>query len=124
MVAYNPDTMSNTLTRGGPLACARRVSIDAKLTSDSRKAVVLGWSSSCTDSVARPRLQRQPGGPLETQVNLSLSIGPGWPERLGHQWVMRVADPLMYLWDPVRLRTHRSEGDLERDPLNWIFDQG
>ncbi len=44
MVAYNPDSTSNTLTRGGPLALQPAgYQFDLSLSSDSRKAVVLEW---------------------------------------------------------------------------------
>ncbi len=127
MVAYNPDTMSNTLTRGGPLALRPAgYQIDANLTSDSRKAVVLGWSSSVYRT---PSLGLDYYGNLEVRwkprPNFSLSMGPGYSRSVSAiQWVTRVADPLM----TATYGTRYVFGRIDQKELssvvrlNWVFD--
>ncbi|NIN92596.1 hypothetical protein GTO36_06365, partial [bacterium] len=98
MFAYNPKTISNTLTRGGPLALIPSgYEINFGLSTDSRKPIVISahgnhysrtiddysWSSSVS-------LRWKPG------TNISFSFGPSYSIRKSSiQWVTRVDDPLM-----------------------------
>jgi len=93
MIAYNPKTLSNDLTRGGPLALipsGRQINFN--FFSDSRKPVVLslnsshylrptegfGWSRGLT-LLWKPR------------SNVSLSLGPGYYSRRSKiQWITEV----------------------------------
>jgi hypothetical protein len=98
MLAYNPQTFSNTLTRGGPLALMPSgYEADFSLSTDSRKPIVIstyeyyysrptdGYSSSSGVSLRwKPR------------TNISFSFGPEYYVRKSSiQWVTRVDDPLM-----------------------------
>ncbi len=127
MVAYNPDGLSNTLTRGGPLAVAPGgLQFDLNLTTDSRKAVVLGWSSSLYQ-------RRATGWYLQTSLelrwkprsNFSLSVGPGYNRNISDiQWVTRVEDPLMAATYGTRyVFGHIDQKELTSEVrLNWIFN--
>jgi len=127
MVAYNPDSMSNSMTRGGPLAReAGGAQLDLKLTTDTRRAVVLGWSSSLYE-------RRWSGWNLRAglelrwkpRTNFSLSVGPGYAREVSDiQYVTSVPDALMaatygtrYVFGHIDQRTLSSEVR-----LNWIFD--
>ena len=126
MVAYNPDTISNSLTRGGPLvAIPSGYQLDLGVSSDNRKAVVLSAYTS---------FYRRPGDSVssESEVslrwkprsNFSLSFGPSYSfHKSKIQWVSRVTDPLMtetygarYVFGRIDQRTLASE-----IRLNWIF---
>jgi len=126
MVAYNPETYSKTLTRGGPLAVVPYgYQVDVGFSSDSRKPVVLSMTNSLYD---RP----QQGFNLRSSVSLkwkplsslSLSIGPGVSLRESDvQWVTRVRDPLMtetygtrYVFGKIKQDTLFTE-----IRLNWTF---
>ena len=98
MFAHNPQTLSKTLSRGGPLILIPSgYQFDFGFNSDSRKAVVLeGYMS----YYRRPRS----GHSLYTELslrwkpasNISLSFGPRYETDRGEmQWVTRVEDPLM-----------------------------
>ena len=98
MFAYNPDTLTYRLTRGGPLALnPGGWELDLSVDTDSRRAIVLG-----TNNV----FYRQPGvgSTLSTGLslrwkpgtNVSVSVGPQYyRETNAAQWVTRVPDPLM-----------------------------
>jgi hypothetical protein len=126
MLAYNPNTISNNLTRGGPLALIPRgYQIDFRLESDGRKAVVLEGSSSFyrrhdagTEWFGQLALHWKP------RSNINLSFGPQYGlEKSEIQWVSRVEDSLMtstygvrYVFGRINQRTISSE-----IRLNWIF---
>lgn len=126
MVAYNPDTISKDLTRGGPLALVPYgYQIDLVIYSDSRKPVVLSSQSSF---YRRPKA----GYNLSTGIylswkprsNISFSFGPSYYVRDSYfQWVRRVDDPLMtetygvrYVFGSINQQTLSGEFR-----LNWTF---
>jgi hypothetical protein len=126
MLAYNPETMSNTLTRGGPLALVPSgYQIDLMVDSDNRKAVVLEANSNL---YRRPTEGTEWGGGIslrwKPRSNISLSFGPQYTyEKAELQWVTRVNDPLMtetygarYVFGRIYQRVLSSE-----IRLNWIF---
>jgi hypothetical protein len=98
MLAYNPRTYSNDMTRGGPLVFRPwGWELDAELSTDSRKPVVIDGSMS---TYTQPGTYDQISGQIslrwKPRSNLSLSIGPSYAfEEAGHQWVTRVDDALM-----------------------------
>jgi len=98
MLAYNPQTISNTLTRGGPLALLPSgYQIDLSLSTDSRKPIVIsayqGYYSRPTDGYSWSggvSLRWKP------RTNISFSFGPEYYVRKSSiQWVTNVDDPLM-----------------------------
>jgi hypothetical protein len=98
MVAYNPDTISKNLTRGGPLALIPSGwQVEAGVTTDNRKPVVF---EVYTMNYRRPRDGNEWVGRVAARwkpgSNFSLSVGPtvGF-ETSEIQWVRRVADELM-----------------------------
>ncbi|HOI45114.1 MAG TPA: DUF5916 domain-containing protein, partial [Candidatus Aminicenantes bacterium] len=126
MAAYNPRTMSNSLTRGGPLALMPRgYQIDAFAETDGRKPVVFEASTS---------FYRRPGdgsewmGGLEARwkpkSNINISFEPEYSiQKSEIQWVTRVEDPLMtstygsrYVFGRIDQKILSSE-----IRLNWIF---
>jgi hypothetical protein len=126
MVAYNPETVSKNLTRGGPLALLPSgYQIDLSFYSDSRKPIVLSGYQSFykrpTESYewsAGVNLRWKP------RSNISFSFGPGYyVEDAYLQWVERVDDPLMaetygarYVFGSIYQRTLSAEVR-----LNWTF---
>jgi hypothetical protein len=95
MAAYNPATLSNRLTRGGPLArLPWGWELDTMLETDSRRPVILEWQSTVyrrpddgTEWQAEVALRWRP------RSNLSLSIGPEYMgETTKIQWVTQVKD--------------------------------
>lgn len=126
MLAYNPTTLSNTLTRGGPLTLTPPgYQVDLGLESDSRKAVVVEGMSSY---YRRPRS----GYEWTNQVflrwkpasNVSLSFGPGLSrEQTEMQWVIRVKDPLMMETYGTRYVFGRLHSQVLSTVLrlNWTF---
>jgi hypothetical protein len=126
MGAYNPKTLSNRLTRGGPLALIPwGWEVDATLETDGRRPIVLEGMGSV---YRRP----EDGTEWQTQVdlrwkprsNLSLSIGPQFSgETTRIQYVTSVVDPLMtstygsrYVF--ARLNQKVIAAELR---LNWTF---
>jgi len=98
MLAYNPQTISNTLTRGGPLALLPSgYQINLNLSTDSRKPVVISghgsYYSRPTDGYS---LSSSISLRWKPRTNISFSFGPGYSVRRSSiQWVTRVDDPLM-----------------------------
>jgi len=98
MLAVNPETMSITLTRGGPRALVPGgYQIDLMVSSDSRKSVVVEASGS---TYQRPRATTEFSGQLSLRwkpgSNFSLSLGPTFEFYQNDiQWVRRVTDPVM-----------------------------
>ena len=98
MFAYNPDTVSKNLTRGGPLAIIPSgYQFNLTLTTDNRKPVVFEFQGT---TYQRPRESEEWSGQLAVRwkpgSNFSLSVGPTFGvERSELQWVRGVADDLM-----------------------------
>ncbi len=98
MFAYNPDTMSKSLTRGGPLALVPwGYQVDFSLSTDSRKAIVLSGGVS---TYQRPDSSSAWGGSFalrwKPRTNINISIGPTFEfSKNDIQWVTRVSDALM-----------------------------
>lgn len=128
MVAYNPQTVSNDLTRGGPLALIKPgYQIDFGINSDSRNPVVL---TLYTSLYTRPAWDSYSwNGSIflrwKPKSNISFSLGPEYYVRNSFiQWVDRVSDPLMtatfgtrYLFG--RIHQKMLSSDLR---LNWTFN--
>lgn len=126
MFAYNPKTMSNTLTRGGPLArIPAGYQIDAGMDSDSRKPIVVSMFNTL---YKRPTEGFSWYGEVSVcwkpRSNISFSFGPGYNvERSKIQWVTRIDDPLMtetygtrYIFGKIFQRTLSNN-----IRLNWTF---
>lgn len=98
MFAYNPKTMSNNLTRGGPLALIPAgFQINFGINSDSRKPIVI---SAFQNLYSRPTEGYSWYGEVslrwKPRSNISLSLGPSYNVRHSDiQWVTGVDDPLM-----------------------------
>ena len=126
MAAVNPETISNRLTRGGPLALIPwGYEFDLMLETDGRKPVVFELGG---------MVYRRPddGTQWQTEVslnwrpssNFSLSIGPEYMgETTGIQWVTKSDDPLMtstygarYIFGHLNQRIVAAEVR-----LNWTF---
>jgi len=98
MLAYNPWTISNALTRGGPLA--RRPwgwEMDLQGETDSRKKIVIqGALTTYRQPAAGSEMSAQVTLRWKPNGNFNLSFGPGYStENTGHQWVTRVRDAAM-----------------------------
>ena len=98
MFAYNPDTISKNLTRGGPLALMPSgYQFNLNFNSDSRRPVVFEFMGT---TYQRPGVTREWEGMLSARwkpgSNFSLSVGPTL-SYLTHevQWVTRVDDATM-----------------------------
>lgn len=122
----NPKTLSNRLTRGGPLALMPwGWEVDAFLETDGRKSVVL-------EGMGTVYRRPEDGTEWQTQVdvrwqprsNLSLSIGPQYSgETTRIQYVTAVTDPLMtstygsrYVFGRLNQKVIAAEVR-----LNWTF---
>ncbi|MBD3415214.1 MAG: hypothetical protein GF421_12400 [Candidatus Aminicenantes bacterium] len=126
MIAYNPETYSKTLTRGGPIAAIPYgYQINASFTSDNRKPVVFSINNSYYN---RP----DEGFNLNSNVSMrwkplssiSLSMGPGVFFRESDiMWVTRVKDPLMAATYGTRYVFGRIKQDtlFAEVRLNWTF---
>ena len=126
MVAYNPKTISNRLTRGGPLALMPEgFQIDFGMSSDSRKPIVITVNESL---YSRPESGYSWSGGVslrwKPRSNISLTMGPGYYVRRSDiQWVTRVDDSLMtntygtrYIFGRLYQRMLYNE-----IRLNWTF---
>ena len=126
MFAYNPKTMSNNKTRGGPLALIPAgFQINLGINSDSRKPVVI---SAFQTLYSRPTEGYSWYGEVslrwKPRTNISLSLGPGYEvSRSALQWVTGVDDPLMtdtygtrYIFGRIYQRMLSSE-----IRLDWTF---
>jgi len=98
MFAYNPDTISRTQTRGGPLALIPSGwQVNLMTTTDSRKPVVLEFFGT---TYQRPRAMSEWEADLSVRwkpaSNFNLSVGPTlFFEKNDIQWVTGVDDALM-----------------------------
>jgi hypothetical protein len=98
MGAYNPDTISNRLTRGGPLALIPwGYQFELGLETDSRRPVVLEtYGNVYTRPDDGTEWQAEISLVWKPRSNFSLSLGPEFMgEKSEIQWVTRVGDPLM-----------------------------
>ncbi|MGB7295987.1 MAG: DUF5916 domain-containing protein [Candidatus Aminicenantales bacterium] len=98
LTAYNPDTISNRLTRGGPLALMPwGYQFELGIETDGRKAVVFEAGGMIYEQPdAGTQWQAELALRWRPSSNFSLSLGPEFMrERTEIQWVTRVADPLM-----------------------------
>jgi len=126
MFAYNPETVSNDHTRGGPLALIPYgYQINFSIFSDSRKPVVLElWTSTYQRPDAGYNWNAEIYLRWKPRSNISLSFGPGlYYKHSDIQWVTRVDDPLMeatygtrYVFGHLYQRMLFSE-----IRLNWTF---
>jgi len=126
MFAYNPPTLSNNMTRGGPLALRPwGWQLDLQLATDSRKSIVIEGNSSV---YTQPENGREWNAQLtliwKPRSNLSLSLGPQiMGESTNNQWVTRVKDDLM----TETFGTRYIFGHIEQKiislefRLNWTF---
>lgn len=98
MFAYNPPTLSNNMTRGGPLALRPwGWQLDLQLATDSRKSIVIeGNSTVYTQPENGREWSAQVTVRWKPRPNFSLSLGPQiMRESTNSQWVARVKDELM-----------------------------
>lgn len=98
LAAYNPDTISNRLTRGGPLALMPwGYQFELGIETDGRKAVVFEAGGMIYEQPdAGTQWQAELALSWRPSSNFSLSLGPEvMRERTEIQWVTRVTDPLM-----------------------------
>lgn len=127
MVAYNPRTISNDLTRGGPLALLESgYQVDFNISSDNRKSIVLSAYSSFYSRPAWDEYNLSSGVSLrwKPRSNISFSFGPDYSVRdTSRQWVNRADDPLMaetfgarYIFGRIYQRVLSVE-----IRLNWTF---
>ncbi len=96
--AYNPEALSKTLTRGGPMArIPFGYQVDGYMETDSRKQIV--WETSFYTYNRPANLQEQNyyiGLRWKPAPNISFSLGPSLGyERNALQWVTRVSDATM-----------------------------
>jgi hypothetical protein len=126
MLAYNPETVSNRLTRGGPLAAIPPgYQVNLNLYSDNRKAVVLeGSAMTYQRPTESTEWDAEVGLRWKPRSNFNLSFGPGYSyEDSQLMWVTQVPDPLMtstfgarYVFGRIQQRVLSS--DIR---LDWIF---
>lgn len=126
MFAYNPQTIDNTLTRGGPLAVIPSGwQYDINLYSDNRKPIVFSTYGSVYH---RPTegFRGDTGMSLrwKPSSNFDFSVGPSYSLRRSRiQWVTRVDDALMTATFGKRYIFGRIEQQLLSSEirLNWTF---
>lgn len=96
-LTYNPQTVSNNLTRGGPTALnPRGYEIDGGISSDSRKRIVLGFrmnhSNYASDSGTYTRIY--PSFEWKPSSKFSLQVSPTWETYYTNaQYVDTIDDP-------------------------------
>lgn len=126
MVVYNPDALSNVLTRGGPLAVIPYgYQINLGISSDTRKPIVL---NAFVNFYNRPLEGYRWNASLslrwKPRSNISISFRPGFYLRCSDiQWVTKVDDPFMtdtygtrYIFAEIKQETLFSE-----IRINWTF---
>ncbi|MCI0471477.1 MAG: DUF5916 domain-containing protein [Candidatus Aminicenantes bacterium] len=127
MVAYNPQTLNNEATRGGPLVLVKPgYQVDFGISSDDRKAVVLSAYSGLYHRPAWDDYSWKAGFTMrwKPKSNISFSFGPDYSvQEDPHQWVTNVDDPSMadtfgvrYIFGKIFQRVLSS--DIR---LNWTF---
>ncbi len=126
LFVYLPQTLSNKLTRGGPLALfPPGFMTQWRIESDSRKPIVFEGNFSfqklgewVTEESAKFSLRWKP------RSNMSLSVGPLIGKELNEtQWVTRVVDPLMTETYGTRYIFGRIDQKIVASEIrvNWIF---
>ena len=126
MFAYNPDTLSKTLTRGGPMAVIPYgYQVNFSISSDSRKPIVLNTFTSVYN---RPLEGYHWNASLslrwKPKSNISISFGPGiYIRNSDIQWVTKRDDPFMvdtygtrYIFAKIKQKTLFNE-----IRINWTF---
>ena len=93
-LAYNPQTMNDRRTRGGPLSLNKPgYQVDVYGNTDGRKAVVVSVSAGTYQSVQDYSAYVSAGLSLRPASNVSLSVGPQYSwERTPVQYVSQYAD--------------------------------
>ena len=127
LLAYNPDTISKNLTRGGPLVkIPYGYEVDLSLSSDTRKPIIFFASSNFyrRPTIRSYSLSESLGLRWKPRSNFSLSISPKYSEETSqYQWIRKVDDPLMTDTFGARYvfgRLHQQVLSTEIR-LNWIF---
>ncbi len=126
MFAYNPKTISNDLTRGGPLALIPAgYQINLGMDSDSRKPIFI---SADTSLYSRPTEGQSWDGEVsihwKPRSNISLSFGPSYYNRKSKiHWVTSVNDYMMTATFGTRYVFGRLDQKVLSSEirLNWIF---
>lgn len=99
LLAYNPETISNDLTRGGPLVrVPPGYQINARFNTDSRKPIVFSLMSSLYKRPSIGSYNWSSSGSIrwKPKTNISLSLGPSYYVRqTEYQWIRSVDDPYM-----------------------------
>ncbi|MFQ6038120.1 MAG: DUF5916 domain-containing protein, partial [Candidatus Aminicenantales bacterium] len=127
LLAYNPDTLSNTLTRGGPLVkVPYGYQVNTGISSDSRKPVVISAESTYYERPTIHSYSWNSGLNIrwKPRSNISLSAGPGYSLRqTDYQWIRKVPDAAMqetfgarYVFGRLFQRVVSAE-----IRVNWIF---
>jgi len=127
MLAYNPQTVSKDLTRGGPLALvAPGYQVDANIDSDNRKPIVLSAYGSLYNRPDWGDSSWHTGISLrwKPKSNISFSFGPEYGiQDTSYQWVDKFDDQLMtdtfgarYVFGRIYQRTLAAE-----IRLDWTF---
>jgi hypothetical protein len=123
--AYNPATISNRRTRGGPLTKnLPGWEIDAGWNSDSRKPVVVNMFGFIYNGGGGVNYGTELSVQWKPAPNLSLSAGPGYfVDEIGAQWVGAFDDPTAtatygrrYVYANMNQRTLSAN-----IRLNWTF---
>jgi len=124
-LAYNPQTMNDRRTRGGPLSLNRPgYQIDVYGNTDGRKAVVVSLSAGTYQSVQDYSSYLSASLSLRPASNVSLSVGPQYSwERTPVQYVSQYADSTAPLTFGNRyVFTGLAVNELSASiRLNWTF---
>lgn len=127
LVAYNPETISTDMTRGGPMVkVPYGYQVDASISTDARKSIVLGTSNSIYHRPLIDSISWNTGFSIrwKPRSNFTLSAGPGYYyRRTGYQWVRRVDDALKTETFGARYVFGRLEQKVlsAEIRLDWIF---
>lgn len=127
MAAYNPESISNDLTRGGPLV---RIppgwQLNTGLNTDRRKQFVFTLFSSVykRPSIGTYNWNASTSVSWKPRSNISFSIGPNYMvQETGYQWIRKVDDSLMTDTFAARyIFGHLYQRVLSMEiRLNWTF---
>ncbi len=128
MLAYNPQSISNTLTRGGPrVIIPYGVQGDVSISTDSRKQFVFstGFNTYRRPEIDTIQQSYSFGIAWKPRSNFDLSVRPSYSyQHTEYQWVRRVDDPAMaetfgsrYVFSRLQQQVLATE-----IRLNWIFN--
>jgi len=127
LIAYNPETISKTLTRGGPLVkVPYGYEIDLSFSSDTRKPLIFSVSSGLyrRPTIGSYNFSESLGLRWKPRSNFSLSISPEYSEQATeYQWIKKIEDFLKTETFGARYvfgRLHQQVLSTEIR-LNWIF---